>query len=125
LIVPLLLGDRHAARSGASWIAVTSLVGIVLLNLCLLLPLLAMGPYVKAIRGMVNLSPLVIDIRGYSPQAMIYPWGVWRLDAMLLVIISAFFVPVGLGKWNLTRRDGVALSLAYLIYLMVIRASAS
>jgi hypothetical protein len=105
--------------------AVTSLIGIVLLNLCLLLPVLAIGPYVKAIRGMVNISPLVIDIHGYSPQPMIYPWGVWRLDAVLLLIISAFFVPVGLGKWNLTRRDGVALALAYLIYLTVIRAAAS
>jgi Ca2+/Na+ antiporter len=56
---------------------------------------------------------------------MIYPWGVWRLDAVLLLIISAFFVPVGLGKWNLTRRDGIALALAYLIYLTVIRAAAS
>jgi hypothetical protein len=110
---------------GAGWVAVTGLVGVVLLNLCLLLPMLAMAPYVKAIRGMVNLSPLVIDIHGYSPRAMIYPWGVWRLDAMLLLIISAFFVPVGLGKWNLSRGDGVALSLAYLIYLTVIRASVS
>jgi Ca2+/Na+ antiporter len=121
LIIPLLPFDRHVARQGAGWVAVSGLVGMVLLNLCLLLPVLAMAPYVREAMHIVSFSPLMIDLRAYAPRAMIYPWGVWRLDAMLLLILAAFFAPVGLGKWNLTRRDGVALSLIYLIYLIVLR----
>jgi Ca2+/Na+ antiporter len=125
LVMPIVQSDRQLARRGESWVAVTSAVGLLFLNLCVLLPTLAAAQYVKAIVGVIHLHPLVIDPHDFAPHAMVYPWGVWRLDAMLLLLVSAMFLPATLGKWNLGRRDGLVLIFIYVAYLLIVTVAAT
>jgi Ca2+/Na+ antiporter len=97
----------------------------VLLNLCLLLPILGVAPYFRAAVRTVHFSPFVVDVSGFSAHPMVYPLGVWRLDAMVLLIISALFAPVGLGKWNLGRHEGTGLIIMYIVYLVVVTLAAT
>ena len=124
LATPLMQSGRGLAVAGASWIPMTANVGVVLLNLCLLLPLLAMLPYADAIFHAVNLRahPL-IDWSTFSPRATVFPLAIWRIDSVVLVLLSAILLPAAVGKWNLGRQEGLLLIIGYCVYLMGVTAA--
>ena len=124
LATPLMQSGRGLAMAGASWIPMTANVGVVLLNLCLLLPLLAMIPYAEAISQAINFAarPL-IDWSTFSPRATVFPLAIWRIDSVVLVLLSAILLPAAVGKWNLGREEGLLLIIGYCVYLMGVTAA--
>ena len=118
LVIPAMQSGRRLASAGRSWVAMTSQSGVVLINLCLLLPLLAVGPYLwahgSAIADALNHRPTVEIVM----HLLQFPLAVWRIDSVLLVILSILYLPVAMGKWNLGKEDGMLLVLAYFVYLI-------
>ena len=124
LTTPIMQSGRGLALAGASWIPMTAQVGVVLLNLCLLLPLLALMPYADAIFHAVNLGARpMIDWQSLAPQAMVFPLAVWRIDSVVLVLLSAILLPAAVGKWNLGREEGLLLIVGYCLYLLSVTAA--
>ena len=124
LATPIMQSGRGLALAGASWIPMTAHVGVVLLNLCLLLPFLALFPYAHAIYHATSLGARpIIDLQSLAPQAMVFPLAVWRIDSVVLVLLSAILLPAAVGKWNLGRGEGILLILGYCVYLMSVTAA--
>ena len=78
-----------------------------LLNLCLLLPVLAIAWRVRRM-----LAPWATE-----PEWLPFPMAAWRLDAVLILIVGAVLLPVALGRWKLGRTEGVVLVVVYAAYL--------
>jgi hypothetical protein len=121
LVSPIMQGGRQLALQGASWVPMTAQVGVVLLNLCVLLPLIAIVPYASALASAVHdQHRLWIDWSAVTPQATIFPLAVWRIDTVVLVILAVFQLPVAVGKWNLGREEGMLLIGGYCAYLVAV-----
>jgi Ca2+/Na+ antiporter len=121
LAAPMVQGDRRLAAVGASWVAATAEFGVVLLNLCLLLPIISFVPYVTAyFRAARAGHGALIDWSLYSPQVTVFPLAVWRIDTVSIVLLSLLMLPVSMGKWNLGREEGVVLIVVYCIYLAAV-----
>jgi hypothetical protein len=48
-----------------------------------------------------------------------FPLAVWRVDLVVVVAVAVALIPVALGRWPLTRRQGVLLLAAFVAYLYV------
>src|SRR5258706_15089270 len=114
LALPMIQSGRQLALAGASWGPLTGLVGVVLLNLCVLLPMIALAPYVSAFfRGFRYEHRLLIDWAGMSPNRTVFPLAPWRVDTVVLIVLSVLQLPVAVGKWNLGRGEGMMLIAGY------------
>lgn len=102
LLLPALGVSSTLAQHGRGGEAITSLVGTVLLNLCLLLPLIVLANYLAT--------------RGASPTP--FPLVVWRLDSVVLLALGFALVPVAAGRWLPERMESVLLVLIYGAYLV-------
>ena len=99
----------------------TAGIGVVLLNLCLLLPILALAPYVSAFYRAVRFDRrLFVDWTTYAPNVTVFPLASWRVDSVVLIIVSVLFLPVAVGKWNLGREEGIVLIIGYCVYLLAV-----
>lgn len=119
LVLPLLGTGAAAAQNGHMPSAMSTIVAVVLLNLCCLLPIVVACNY---------LHDAVIAWRGGSHAALEllealrpvpFPLAVWRVDCVLLIVLGLFLVPVSLGRWTLKKGEGAALALVYTAYLFV------
>ncbi len=139
------LANRGPAAAGA---AASALVGVALLDACLGLPLVAAvaagrvrlvdwlatdpavlhgwdgwhrwlgvaGPAAATTRPANLLSAAVPPaVSSLVP----FPLAVWRVDVVAAVALSVAVLPVALGRWPLTRGQGVALLVAYAAYLFL------
>jgi Ca2+/Na+ antiporter len=118
LALPMLGTGTIAAHNGRVGVVVDNIVGVVLLNLCLLLPVVILCDYgrhaVMTYRAGVHaFGPLMDELR-----AVPFPLGVWRLDCVLVMALSIFLLPVSLGRWALGRSEGIALAFGYIAYLI-------
>jgi Ca2+/Na+ antiporter len=109
LVLPMLTDAAHLAQTGRAGVAVSTAVAVVLLNLCLLLPLVLLGWYAMQWRHG--------GWRGASP--MPFPWVTWRVDNVVLVLMSFVLVPASLGKWRLGRWEGMVLIGFYAVYVVM------
>ena len=107
LLLPALGNASMLAQQGRGGEAVTSLVGTVLLNLCLLLPLVVLVTYAVS--------------HGPTP----YPLIIWRVDAVVLLIVAFALVPVAAGRWLPDRMESMLLVLVYAAYLVFETLSAT
>jgi hypothetical protein len=124
LASPLVQSGRQLALAGLSWVPMTSLIGVVLLNLCVLLPLVALTPYGWAVLDALRHSQrLAIDWQSITPQATVFPLAAWRIDTVVLIVLAALQLPVAVGKWNLGREEGILLIGGYCAYLLVVTTS--
>jgi hypothetical protein len=120
LVLPMMYGTWQLAAGGRAWAPVTTQVGVVLLNLCCLLPILILIPYVAA--HVPALSHWAGDALAHSegmPRLLIFPTPMWRVDNVILIVVGVLLLPVAFGKWSLSREEGLALLVGYLVYLMV------
>ena len=121
LATPMIQSGRRLALAGASWIPMTAQIGVVLLNLCLLLPLVALAPYVTAVYEAMHFTHrIAIDWQAISPQVTAFPLAIWRIDTVVLIVLSVLLLPVAVGKWNLGREEGVLLIAGYCAYLLAV-----
>ncbi len=120
LVLPLLIASVDLVKRGQSWTAITSQVGLALLNICALTPLIIAFSY---LRGFLAdhpwhlpqfLQPFLI-----AGGPVLLPVAVWRLDIVALIILGLFLVPPALGRWTVARSHGLGLICGYSIYLLL------
>lgn len=119
LVLPLLGTGAFAAQNGRLTAAMATIVGVVLLNLCLLLPALVLIAYVR--QPVVAWMSGVRDIEGLRDQIkpIPFPLAAWRVDTVLIIVAGLMLVPVSLGRWTLQRAEGAALTVFYIAYIVV------
>jgi Ca2+/Na+ antiporter len=101
----------------------STLVAMVLLNLCLLLPVLTIYWHVQT--GLAHAAPAVAGAKGATlfmsvtahAAAMPFPLATWRIDAVVLTVLGLALVPVALGRWELGRWEAIGLVAGYALYL--------
>jgi cation:H+ antiporter len=109
LVLPMIGTGTLLAERGHPNAAASSLVGVTLLNLCVLLPLLVATWLVR--REILRLPD--------APASIPFPMAAWRVDTVLILIMGAVLIPVAVGRWRLGRFEGVVLVIAYAAYLGV------
>jgi Ca2+/Na+ antiporter len=142
LAMPMISTGVPAAVDGKAWAALTGQVGVVLLNLCVLLPVAVMIPSgidlarfltghgVEGPATMPASAPSTVPASSMpaSMPASMPVWGgwemvpyprlAWRIDTVALMILSLMFAGAAAGKLRIDRRLGPALITAYFIYLV-------
>lgn len=124
LVMPMMYGAWRQADGGRGWIPVTAQIGVVLLNLCALLPVLILLPYAAKVFPFIayfagdSLAP-----RGGLPTLLIFPSPMWRIDNVVLIVVGVLLLPVSIGKWRLGREEGMVLLAGYFFYLTTTLAS--
>jgi hypothetical protein len=123
LALPMLGTGAIAGNNGRMGSVIANLVAVVLLNLCVLLPLVIFCDYgrqiVLAWRGGTHEVEALLE----QLQPVAYPLGVWRIDNVLLVVLGMMMMPISLGRWRLQRGEGVALAFGYVAYIIASAAT--
>jgi Ca2+/Na+ antiporter len=110
LVLPIIGTGTELAQQNESVTAVSSHVGVALLNACLLLPMVVL---VNIARQMIQIKSMTLE----NIHALPFPLAVWRVDVVMLIALGLFLLPVALGKWSISKLQGLGLMLGYLIYL--------
>ena len=77
-----------------------------MLNVCALLPILIAVNYAAGhLKFVASVGRLQL------------PLTVWRVDIVALIVLGLFLLPVGLGRWKLSRMQGLGLIGGYAAYL--------
>lgn len=105
LALPMMGVGIDCAHRGESATAISAQIGVVILNICLLLPIL------------IELVHIRSRWRGVAFQPVPFPLAVWRVDVVALIALGLFLLPIAFGRWRLTRMNGLALILGYILYL--------
>lgn len=119
LALPTFVTITHVAQRGDSNTAISSLVGTVLLNLCLLLPLAIFIQYGLTAFGARGQDGISLSALGTLGQALPYPAAVWRLDTIILIALGFLLIPVSMGRWLIGASTALCLSLGYMFYLVI------
>ena len=105
LLLPALGVGTMLAQQGHTDRVLSALCGTVLLNLCLLLPAVILIHYATtALQG--------------RPAATSFPMICWRVDGVLLVVLSFALVPVAAGRWLPERLEATLLVIIYVGYFL-------
>jgi len=124
LVLPMMYGTWRQADGGRGWMPITAQIGVVLLNLCALLPVLILIPYLA--RWVPPISHWAGDAlapRGGLPTLLLFPSPMWRIDNVILLVVGVLLLPVSIGKWRLGREEGMVLLAGYFFYLTTTLAS--
>jgi Ca2+/Na+ antiporter len=120
MVLPMMYGTWRMSAGGRGWAPVTSQVGVVLLNVCALLPALILLPYLAArVPAVAHWAGDALAWHEDLPKLLIFPPAAWRIDNVLLILMGVLLLPVALGKWSLGREEGLALIAGYFFYLTV------
>lgn len=125
LLLPMLGTCGLAAHNNRFAPAATAIVGVVLLNLCLLLPMVILAHYMhQLVLTLLHTPASTILEAAQSLKPMPFPLAVWRVDTVLLLVIGLLLIPVSQGRWQLRRVEGLALAFTYAAYLIISTAIA-
>lgn len=114
LALPMIGSAMGEMAHGKVEEATTSHVGVALLNLCLLIPLLVLSWYAwPGRRG------LMLDLEA-PLELLSFPGGMWRVDVVVLVVLSLAMWPAALGRWVFSRVEGLFLVTLYAGYLLLL-----
>jgi hypothetical protein len=120
--IGLLAGDVHAEsqQAGTSERAADTIVAGILTLLGFGLPVLILLAHA------LHSSPIGYPLAATQPTtqpspstpAILMPLATWRIDAVLLGIVSLFLLPVSLGRFTLGRLEGACLALGAVAYVI-------
>ena len=116
--------DRRggAAQNKQGWAAITTAVAVVLLNLCVLLPVVTLIWYpaqmIDAKDWIGSIHHLAMSGLGGSTP-LPFSWVTWRVDNVVLVLLSFMLIPASLGRWKLGRTEGMTLIAVYAAYVLM------
>ncbi len=114
--IGLLVGDAHARSSRQATDTVVA-TAITLIGIGLPLVIL-MAHLVAAMAPVASTQPATQSATPVA-AAVVMPIQSWRIDTVLLTVICLMLTPVGLGRFKLSRLDGLLLILASLAFLMI------
>jgi Ca2+/Na+ antiporter len=120
LVLPMLTSGATLAQRDRAWAAVTSGVGVVLLNICLLFPVVVLLWYPRQAIQFTSLHQIHFSFdlwRNATPLP--FGWLTWRVDSVVLVLLSFLLIPVSMGRWRLGRAEGFTLVLIYVVYVLL------
>ena len=120
LVLPMLTGGAALAKKNRASEAVTGAIAVVLLNICLLLPVAALLWYV--VQGVSGNSFSTIHLElGAIRNALPLPfgWVTWRVDSVVLVVLSFALFPAAMGRWKLGLSEGLTLIVVYGVYVLM------
>jgi Ca2+/Na+ antiporter len=126
LALPIIGTGSELAHRQQSPIAVSSQVGVALLNVFALLPLLVLLAYRHEMLWHLHswFTPSEVVTLKSRPvvapvfhSALILPLAVWRVDVVALIAVGFFLLPVAIGRWSLTKLQGLGMILGYAVYL--------
>jgi Ca2+/Na+ antiporter len=115
-VLPMIASGTDLAHQGRSGDAVAALVGLAMLNLFALLPMVIVFWYLRS-AGQIGFQTKMSEIWAQL-EPIPLPMAVWRIDLVVLAIISFAMVPVALGRWALGRLESVGLIIGYVAYLV-------
>ncbi len=107
IMAPILVDGVILAHDRRPGLAADSILAIVLLNLCCLLPIIILLQYLPGI-GHGQLTP--------------FPILTWRMN-LILILLALMSVPVSLGRIRLGMAEGVLLIGLYIVYVIMVAAS--
>lgn len=110
--IGLLVTDLQRGESLGEDPAVQTICGGVLALLGIGLPLVIVLAHLTGGTGPATTQPT-------GTPAVIMPLQAWRIDTVLLTVLSVILLPAGLGRFRLGRLEGVLLVLTCLLFLMV------
>lgn len=115
LVLPIIGTGTELSQTHQSAAAVSSQIGVALLNICALVPLIVLAAYFKQIiTAHGGSADLFGVLKGISVP---FPLAVWRVDVLVLMILALFLLPVSLGRFSLARAQGLLMMLGYAVYL--------
>lgn len=133
LVLPMLGTGAIAAHHGRFASATAGVVGVVLLNLCALLPLVILTHYARQVvvewgqfqPAVATTAPAAeVEEAAYQFRAVPFPLAVWRVDTVLLIVFGMLLIPVSLGRLTLRKPEGLAMAVIYAVYLVISTALA-
>jgi Ca2+/Na+ antiporter len=119
LVLPMIGTVATASHHGRTSAALSAIVGVVLLNLLLLLPLVVFTHYVRQLTLAWKSGTRTWEALQDVLTPMPFPLAVWRVDTVLLLVLGMMLIPVSLGRWSLKRTEGLLLAVVYASYLIV------
>jgi Ca2+/Na+ antiporter len=127
MMLPLVGMGTQMAHEHRQGEVISTLVGLVLINLLLVLPgviiaSLAIGHDLATTQPAISADAFVRDL--LTRPLLTFPHTAWRVDTMMILILSLFLVPFSLNRWLPARLEGFALIVAYVCYLMMSAYSA-
>jgi Ca2+/Na+ antiporter len=119
LVLPTLGTASLVAQRGHPGRAITALVGAVLLNLCLLLPIVILLWYPLSTTpfSFANLRELKFAWNG-SAHSLPYDIVAWRIETVIVVVLGLALIPVSMGRLMIGRFESALLVIGYTIYVL-------
>ncbi len=120
LVLPMLTSGAALAKKNKSSEAVTTAIAVVLLNICLLLPVATLLWYLAQGVGGNSFHTIHLEL-GAVRNALPLPfgWVTWRVDSVVLVVLSFALLPAAMGRWKLGFVEGLALIAVYGVYVLM------
>ena len=122
LTLPVLGSTAQLAERGHAGSGLATLVAIVLINLCGVLPVIVLTHY-----ALTAFSPAVVaaatqpaNLQLVDLRAVPFPLISWRVDCVILVVLGFALIPLSLGRWAISRIEAGVLIFAYAFYLAMI-----
>jgi Ca2+/Na+ antiporter len=111
IVLPMIPPLATLAERGRRDEATSAIVGFALINLCVVLPIVVV---------VQQLMPATTATAQPSATADLpFPILVWRLDTVLLSTIGLLLLPTAVGRWALSRTEGLGLVCVYVVYLFL------
>ena len=111
IVLPMIPPLATSAERGRRDEATSTIVYFALINLSVVLPLVVVAG---------QLIPAAVATTEPSARANLqFPILVWRLDTVLLTTIGLLLLPTAIGRWALSRAEGLGLIGVYVIYLFL------
>jgi len=80
-----------------------------ILNLCAGLP---------AVMGLRAVRRYLLSTDAWA--AFPLPYGTWRIDSMVMIVVGLLILPIALGRWGPSRIEGLLLVVLYVLYLYLV-----
>jgi Ca2+/Na+ antiporter len=120
LIVPMVIeGIALGHRSRLSVVATTG-IGVVLLNLCALLPLITLLWYPISVTHLDATAWLHVRFDGLAGATpLIFSLVTWRVDNVILVVLTLLMIPLAIRRLPLGWAEGTTLIMVYVAYVVL------
>jgi hypothetical protein len=130
LVLPIIGTGTDLSQRNQSALAVDSQMGVVLLNIGALLPIVVAVWHARQVVWAFKLKRVAITawlfshVTGRPAMPMVFdlkamplPLGVWRVDVVMLIALGLFVMPVALGRWSISKQQGLGMMIGYAVYL--------